>query len=84
MEVIEDQEIRGESVTIDDKSFIRCTLVDCILEYGGRPVLFDRTHLRRCRYVFFGKARSTVHFLQGVGLMEHGAGEWGEFSPQVH
>ncbi len=84
MEVIEDREIRGESLTIDDKNFVRCTLVECILEYSGRPVVFDRTHLRRCRYVFFGKARSTVQFLQGVGLMEGLAGEWGEFPTQVH
>ncbi len=84
MEVIEDREIHGELLTIDNKRFIRCKLVDCILEYSGSPVVFDSTHMQRCRYVFFDEARSTVRFLQGVGLMQYTPKEWAEFTEQVH
>ncbi len=84
LELIQDREIRGQSMTIDDRRFVRCTLIDCLLEYSGGPVVFDRTNLQGCRYVFFGRARSTVHFLQGVGLMDYRPGDWGEFPVQVH
>lgn len=83
METVQDQKLEGLSLTIDDKHFIDCTLIDCILEYSGRPISFERTIMRRCRYVFFGSARSTVHFLQGVGLMEGSPLNWGEFPESV-
>ena len=84
MEIIQRQTIRGESIEIDDKSFVDCTLIDCILEYSGHPVNFERTCFQGCRYVFFGRARRTVHFLQGAGLMTFNPADWGEFPNQVN
>jgi len=84
VEVIQGQTIQGESLQIDDKNFVDCTLIDCILEYSGHPVMFERTCFRGCRYVFFGRARRTVHFLQGTGLMTYDPSDWGEFSNQVN
>jgi hypothetical protein len=76
--------IQGESVEIDSKHFVDCTLVDCVLEYSGGDVIFERTEMRGCRHVFFGRARQTLHYLQGVGLMPYSPSEWAEFSEQVH
>ncbi len=84
MELIQDQTFEGELLSIDEKQFVDCTLINCTLEYRGLPVSFTRTRMRGCRYVFFGSARSTVHFLQGVGLMTHVLGEWGELSETVN
>ncbi len=83
MEVIEGLTITGESLVIDGKRFIDCTLIDCTLEYRGEAVSFERTHMRGCRHVFFGQARRTLHYLQGVGLMPHNPFDWGEFSDTV-
>jgi hypothetical protein len=84
VETIRWQVIEGQALRIDGTIFSDCTLVNCVLEYSGLPVIFERTQMRGCRYVFFGPARSTVHFLQGVGLMSNDQAEWGEFSPIVH
>ena len=84
METIRNRTIRGESVLVDGKIFIDCELVDCLLEYSGGPIVFERTNLSGCRYVFFGPARGTVHFLQGVGLMAHSSQQWAEFPDLVH
>ena len=84
MELIQNLILEGELVTIDDKHFVDCTFIDCILEYRGQAVSFERTQMSGCRYVFFGHARSTVHFLQGAGLMPYTPGEWGEFPDMIH
>ncbi len=52
METIQNQTIESESFAIDDICFINCTIINCILEYSGGPVMFNRTRLQRCRYVF--------------------------------
>ncbi len=52
-----------KTVTLDGKHFIDCTFSNCTLEYSGGPVTLERTHLRRCHYVFFGKAQMTVRLL---------------------
>ena len=83
METVSNRIIEGESLVIDNKHFVGCTLINCILEYSGDDVVFDRTEMRGCRYVFFGRARRTIHFLQGTGLMPHAPAEWGEFPGTV-
>ena len=83
MELIRDQTFNAESVELDGKHFILCTFTDCILEYHGGDLVFDRTEMSRCRHVFFGRVRQTLHYLQNVGLMPFHAAEWGEFPNQV-
>jgi hypothetical protein len=84
LKTIQDTTIRGERLRIDDKTFVNCILANCILEYSGGPVSFERTHLRGCSYVFYGRARRTVDFLQNTGLMPCVPSEWGEVTDLVH
>ena len=69
MKTIRGHIISSESIAIDNTTFVDCTLIDCIFEYSGYPVRFERTRMRGCRYVFFGLAKGTVKFLQETGLM---------------
>ena len=84
MELIHNQIFEDELLSIDEKDFVDCTLTNCILEYRGLQVSFTRTRMNGCRYVLFENARSTVHFLQGVGLMTHVPSEWGEFPETIN
>ncbi len=74
----------GVSFKIDDTHFIDCLFTNCTLEYSGGPVEFERTTMRGCRYVFFGRAKRTVKFLQAVELMPFDTSEWAEMSALVH
>ncbi len=69
---------------LDRKSFVQCTFINCVLNYHGYEVSFDRTEMRGCRHVFFGRARRTLHYLHGVGMMPHNPLEWGEFPESVN
>ena len=84
MTLVEGLTITEESVELDGKHFVRCTLINCVLQYAGGEVAFDRTEMKGCRHVFYGRARRTLHYLQGVGLMDHRPGDWGEFSETVN
>lgn len=79
MLTVQNQTIEGEVLTIDDTLYSDCVLINCTLEYSGGPVAFERTKMRGCQYVFFGRARRTIHFLQGVGLLAQDLDEWAEF-----
>jgi hypothetical protein len=68
----------GATLEIDGMHFVDCTLENCILIYRGGSVIFERTRLRRCRYVFYGPARTTVQLLQTVGLLPTDPLNWGE------
>ena len=46
MELVQGQTIEGESLSIDEKRFIDCVLIDCVLEYRGSPVSFTRTRMK--------------------------------------
>jgi len=48
MEIIEGETFSGESVELDDKHLINGRFIDCILEYHGGEVRFDRTHMNGC------------------------------------
>jgi len=84
MELIEGRTITGEQLAMDNKEFRHCTLIDCVLEYGGGDVVLDHTMLQGCRYVFFGPARGTVHFLQAVGLLDQNMQAWKEIPDHVN
>lgn len=83
MQTVQNRTFEGEILSIDDTLYSDCVLINCTLEYSGGPVAFERTQMRGCQYVFFGRARRTVHFLQGVGLLGCGTNEWAEFTPVV-
>jgi hypothetical protein len=78
METIQSRTFRNDRVTLDDTIFLDYIFIDCVLEYSGQPVVFERTFLRRCHYVFFAEAQSTIRFLQNVGLVPPDASGWTE------
>lgn len=84
MIVIIDILFESETVQIDGKRFVSCSFVNCTLEYHGGNVVFDRTRMNGCTHLFFGHARQTLHYLQGVGLMPYNPADWGEPSSEVH
>ncbi len=84
MEIVYGQVFEHECVSLDNKQFISCTFTGCILEYRGGEVILDQTLISQCRHVFYGRARRTLHYLQGVGLMDYRPSDWGEFDDQVH
>jgi hypothetical protein len=84
MTKVENQLIEGQSLSIDDVAFINCTLKDCVLEYSGGSFMLVDTEIKGCRYIFYGAARGTIHFLQSVGMVPNSPSEWGEVSERVN
>ena len=84
MILISNRYFQDETVELDGCHFVSCTFSNCILEYHGGEVIFDRASMQSCRHVFFGRARRTLHYLQGIGLMDHDPAEWGEFHTTVN
>ena len=69
MQIVSNVVFHQEAVMLDGKHFIDCTLEDCELSYGGGAVIFERTRIEGCDYMFGGQARRTVELLKLVGLM---------------
>jgi hypothetical protein len=84
MTTVRDEVFSDVDVQIDDKSFEGCTLERCTLRYSGGPVIFQRTIFKSCKYVFYGPARATVHFLEATGLIATDPSTWTEFPEQIH
>ena len=84
MEIFTNCTFRFRTLSADDTDFVDCVLEDCVLEYSGKSIIFERTHLRRCRYVFFGPAKATVRFLQETELLPCDPMTWAECSDLVH
>jgi hypothetical protein len=84
METIRDTAFEGESISVDHKHFMDCTFKNCVLEYSGQSFTLERTQLTNCRYVFFGLARGTVHFLQCIGLLPDNPHQWFELPESVN
>jgi hypothetical protein len=78
LEKISHQTFEGISISIDNKFFEDCVIVDCVLEYSGSEVAFERTYLSRCRYVFLGAANSTLRMLEFADAMPARVDLWRE------
>lgn len=83
MNLIRNETIRDAELTVDGKTFDHCVLERCTLHYSGGSVVFDHTVFRSCRYVFFGPARATVHFLEATGMLAGDPANWVEASELV-
>lgn len=70
MEIVSGLTITGESVCLDDKHFVDCTLDDCELTYSGGHVIFERTKVTACEYKFFEDAGRTFELLKLLGLVQ--------------
>ena len=60
MNILWNTTFENETVVIDGKHLVDCTLLNCTLEYSGGPVILERTELRGCHYVFRDQAQMTV------------------------
>lgn len=69
MEIIQNLNMRHETVRLDDRHFIDCTFTNCVPEYGGSEVILERTSMRGCRHAFHGPAFLTAQYLSVVGLL---------------
>ena len=69
MQIVFNVSFHQETVVLDGKHFIDCTLEACELSYGGGAVIFERTRIEGCDYMFGGQARRTVELLTLMGLM---------------
>ncbi len=84
VQTIQQRVFEGEVLEMDDKHFIDCRLTNCVLRYSGRALVIEKTRLQGCNYVFFGRARGTIHFLQMMGLLPPEGTDWGEFPEMEH
>ena len=84
MEIVRGYVAHGESFVMDDENLIDCTFVDCTIEYSGGPVIMERTAMRGCRYLFSGRAKRTLEFLDCVGLLPLSISGWKEEDCLVH
>lgn len=69
MEIIQDLDVRNETVRLDDRHFIDYTFTDCVLEYGGSEFILERTSMRNCRHAFYGSAFLTAQYLSAMGML---------------
>lgn len=84
LDIIVAKTIENQELTIDNTKFIDCILINCLLEYSGKPVEFERTRLKHCRYVFLGDAKRFVDFLQVAGIIPVNLSDLEEASKLVH
>lgn len=67
MQIIQSQVFKEEILNIDDTHYVDCTLTNCQLQYSGRPVVFERTRLNGCRYMFLGTLGDLCTFSSMLG-----------------
>ncbi|MGI4826839.1 MAG: hypothetical protein ACRYFU_01405, partial [Janthinobacterium lividum] len=58
-----------QTIVLDGKHFIDCTLENCLLAYVGDEVMLKRTQIIRCRCLFSRHVRMTIEPLQAVVLV---------------
>jgi hypothetical protein len=69
MEIVQNQVFNGETITIDDKHFVGCKLIECKLIYSGGEVQFTESPVERCPIVFSGPAQRTANLLVSLGAI---------------
>src|SRR5579875_2578109 len=80
MEIVSGRIFHGETVSLDGKHFVDCTLRDCVLEYGGFPVVLETTDFSGCRLPLQGQAAMTVRLLETLGYLDRPEAELPEGS----
>ena len=72
-----DKEFRGETIALDGNSFVRCTIVDCMLTYSGRTdINLTDCNIGSNEFAYDGRAANTIRTLQalahsGAGGLDH-------------
>jgi hypothetical protein len=57
----------GETITIDGKSYARCTFDGCEVVYGGGEVYWENCTWANCRITLVEHANRTVQVLEAWG-----------------
>ena len=61
---IEDKEIEGELIALDNNEYVRCTFTACrIIFAASGPVTLDRCRFRECTWAFEGAAAFSIKFM---------------------
>lgn len=68
LQVVLGQTIENQTVVMDGKHFIDCSIVNCVLEYSGQALVMESTQFSGCSFRFKGEAALTLNFLQCFGL----------------
>ncbi|WP_426243815.1 hypothetical protein [Psychrobacter sp. TWP2-1-2] len=61
---------------LDNKKFERCSFKQCVLTYGGGPLIFEDNSMKDTEIKFVGAAANTLAFIshisqaQGPGFLE--------------
>jgi hypothetical protein len=69
MTVVDGLTLQDQTVTMDEKHFVGCSLQRCTLEYRGGRLTLEETALSDCRLLFLGDAGRTLHLLQCLGYV---------------
>ncbi len=70
MEIISNCDFTDELVPLDGMHFINCNLEGCTLSYDGGAVIFERTRIVGCEYLFGGPAQRTADLLRVLRVLE--------------
>lgn len=69
MEIVRNQVIVGQTLTLDDKHYMGCQLRQCKLVYSGGDCLWTETMFDNCQIMLAGAAQRTATLLSGFGML---------------
>ena len=85
---LERQTFQNEVVELDGTHFVDCTFLNCIFEYRGGGVEFERPVMQGSCQVFYGRESQMDHpldhSLEGMGVMPLDPFAWVEFPGTVN
>ena len=73
----EDRQFRNQTLILDGNSYVRCTIVGCVLSYSGTTeISLTECHMGANEFAYDGYAANTVRTLQalasaGAGGLDH-------------
>lgn len=68
MQVLSGLTLANQTIEMDGKHFIGCSVLNCTLEYNGQPLVVESTRFDQCSFRFKGEAALTLKFLECFGL----------------
>lgn len=73
MEIIDNKNESGITVSLDDKHFVNCTYTSCTLIYSGGEYAWVDTKFVNCKITLAGAAQRTAALLGNMGVIPPGA-----------
>jgi hypothetical protein len=69
MEIVENQEVVGKAITIDEKHFVNCRYKNCTIIYSGGDFAWTNTTFENCQINLSGAAQRTANLLGTFGVI---------------